>query len=242
MDRLTQTERAIFDELAATGSDVDETSLTELASRCHVAKSTVVKTVQKLGFKGYGDYVTTRRLDLSVRRGHLLPRQVVEGDVDEAVERLATCFQTCEGRKSIAFSLGSYPASFLASSLTRKLNMFDVFAVSSYDNIMFDGRRFEPGYVFLFLHEGVSDRAAGTTSKQSFSHLFGLAHKTGYRIAVFLDSSLEDAHENYDTLADEVFLIASDRNTNLDFYTVRVLMLIEMALESYSTRVDWSGE
>ncbi len=53
--RLSPLERQIMQSLVAHISQNEEVSLTELAEECHVSKSSVVKMVQKLGYRGFED-------------------------------------------------------------------------------------------------------------------------------------------------------------------------------------------
>ena len=85
---LTPLERDIIQLLTQHISCNEEISLTELAEECHVAKSIVVKAVQKLGYGGFGDLTYNIRLNAQ-SAGGLLPRRPVSGDVDDQVDRLS---------------------------------------------------------------------------------------------------------------------------------------------------------
>ena len=62
MRGLTHAERAVVTALNAHITRNEEVSLTELAQECHVAKSTVVKTLQRLGYQGFEEFRYNYRL------------------------------------------------------------------------------------------------------------------------------------------------------------------------------------
>ena len=85
MQKLTDTEREIIEKLFASNAVREEISLTELAASCHVAKSTVIKTVKKLGFSGFKDYLYAYQTSSNIHNTRVLPKQVTEGGFDLAV-------------------------------------------------------------------------------------------------------------------------------------------------------------
>ena len=132
---LTPLERDIIQLLTQHISCNEEISLTELAEECHVAKSTVVKAVQKLGYGGFGDLTYNIRLNAQ-SAGGLLPRRPVSGDVDDQVDRLSRLLWSCRDKHSILFSGDHRIGAPLSSYMCRKLAMFGIFASASYDYLM----------------------------------------------------------------------------------------------------------
>ena len=60
---LSELERAVFRHISQHVAQNEEITLTELAEECHVAKGTVIKAVQKLGYRGFNDFACNVRLN-----------------------------------------------------------------------------------------------------------------------------------------------------------------------------------
>lgn len=73
MPRFSPLERQILQALTSHISQNEEVSLTALAEECHVSKSSVVKAVQKLGYRGFSDLSYHVRFNAQTSSGSLLP-------------------------------------------------------------------------------------------------------------------------------------------------------------------------
>ncbi|MDI9591256.1 MAG: hypothetical protein QM302_09505 [Acidobacteriota bacterium] len=228
MRSFSQAERSVINALNAHISRNEEVSLTELAGECHVAKSTVVKTLQRMGFRGYQEFSYSFRLSRDVQRGSLLPRDVVVGSGTTAARELASVFLWCAGRKSIAFSDGKCLAAPLAQYLARKLALFDILAPASYDYAMVDAARAEPGAAFFFIHR--RDAGVGHGYSGVGEGMLAAVRDRGYRTVIFTDT--DDA--SVTSYADVLIRIADNAEPDIDLYATKVLMVIERALSEYA--------
>ena len=233
MPRPSPLERDIIQALTRHISQNEEVSLTELAAECHVAKSTVVKAVQKLGFRGFGDLTYSARFNAQERVG-LLPRRLVEGDPEAVARELAERFERCRGRHNLIFSGDRRLSAPLASYMSRKLAMFDIFATPSYDYAMVRAAAGPQGAgpggfaLFFFLRELPAQRGLG--QQPGFGEgMFAAAEAAGFQVIVFSDDerALQDR-------ADLLVRIAPNGEADVDLYAVKALMLFEMALTRVS--------
>lgn len=238
MPRPSPLERDIIQALTRHISQNEEVSLTELADECHVAKSTVVKAVQKLGFRGFGDLTYSARFNAQ-ERGGLLPRRLVEGDSEAVARELAERFERCRGRHNLIFSGDRRLSAPLASYMSRKLAMFDIFATPSYDYAMVRAARGNgaagpqgtgPGGFALFFFHRELPAQRGLGQQPGFGEgMFAAAEAAGFQVIVFSDDerALQDR-------ADLLVRISPNGEADVDLYAVKALMLFEMALTRVS--------
>lgn len=225
MAMLTSLERQIIQALTRHVSHNDEVSLTELARECHVAKSTVVKAVQKLGYGGFGELAYHARFSAQ-GRGGLLPHAVVEGDERRAVEELARMLFGCRGKHSVLFSGDRRVGAPLAAYISRKLAMFGIFASPSYDYLMLNDRPEMCGAAVFFFHRELPERREMGQQPGYGEGMLRAARAAGYAVAVFTD---DDDKEGQDA-ADLLVRMATNAEAGVDLYLARVLMMFEMVL------------
>lgn len=228
MRHFSQAERAIINALNAHIANNEEVSLSELSAECHVAKSTVVKTLQRMGFKGYQEFSYSFRLSRDVQRGNLLPREVVEGSGSVVAREVAEVLNGCEGTKSIVFSDGKRLASLLAHYFSRKLALFDIFAPASYDYAMVHQSTAKPGAAFFFIHQDASQGEFGYSGVGE--GMLSAVRDLGYHIVVFTDN--DDA--GLASYADVLVRIAENADPELDLFAAKVIMVIERSLSELS--------
>ncbi len=228
MRNLSQTERAIMTALNAHITRNEEVSLTELAEECHVAKSTVVKAIKRLGFKGYREFTYNYRISRDIQRGTLLPLKVIDGDDAEVMERLVDTLDWCAGKKSIVFCDGKLWAPLLADYVSRKLALFDIFAPASYDYAMVTESRMACGAAFFFFHHLHSGEEA--VSSGIGEGMVETVRAHGFRTVVFADGD----ETNVSSYADVLVRIADDAGADLDLFATKVIMVFERALAGLS--------
>ena len=225
---LTTAERVVATALNTHITNNDEVSLTDLAEECHVAKSTVVKTLQKIGFRGYQEFSYNFRISRDVQRGTLLPRDIVVGDEVQIARELAQTIQWCESKKNIVFLGGRRMGALLASYVSRKLAMFDIFAPASYDYAMVNESRLERGAAFFFSHR-LPQRNIGLSG--TGEAMIETARDLGYRVVAFCDTD--------DSLlarrADFLVRITDNSDPNLDLFATKTIMMVEQALAQYAS-------
>lgn len=226
---LTPLEHDIIQLLTQHISCNEEVSLTELADECHVAKSTVVKAVQKLGYGGFGDLTYNIRLNAQ-SAGGLLPRRPVAGDVDEQVERLALLLWACRDKHSILFSGDHRIGAPLSTYMCRKLAMFGIFASASYDYLMVEHHALDPGAAIFFFHREPPGRAGWGQPSGYGEGMMRAAREAGFSIVAFSD----DREKSLQAHADLDVSIEESDEAGEDLYLTRVLMVFEMALARMS--------
>lgn len=227
MPGLSSTERGIVNTLTTHIARNEEISLTELAQECHVAKSTVVKALQRIGFHGYREFSYSYRISRDMQRGSLLPREVVRGDVERKAAELADILQWCRGKKSLVFLGGRRMGALLANYVSRKLAMFDIFAPASYDYAMVDETQLPFGAAFFFFHHNPK-RGFGTSG--TGESMIQTVREHGYRTVVFTDSDDTHAYRDVDVL----IRIVENADPNIDLFATRTIMVFEGALYLYA--------
>lgn len=229
MAGLTPLEHDIIQLLTQHISCNQEVSLTELAEECHVAKSTVVKAVQKLGYGGFGDLTYNVRLNAQ-SAGGLLPRKPVAGDLDDQVESLARLLWSCRDKHSILFSGDHRTGAPLSTYMCRKLAMFGVFASASYDYLMVEQHALDPGAAIFFFHRELPGRADWGQSAGYGEGMLRAAREAGFSIVAFSD----DRDKTVQGCAELLIPIEENDDSGADLYMTRVLMVFEMALARMS--------
>lgn len=232
MSELTVLEREIVQTLTRHIARSEEVSLTELAEECHVAKSTVVKAVKKLGYGGFSDLVRNVRFDARVGGGLLPRRCVLDGDA-HAASIFATVLLGCRGKHNVFFSGDRRLGDLLSRYLCRKLAMFGIFASASYDYLMLNDHGMEPGIVCFFFHKELPEHAGFGQQEGYGEGMFAAAREAGYQTVVFSDDSREIQEK-----ADHLIRLCPSVSDGCDLFISRVLMVAEMAFEYLSIRIN----
>lgn len=233
MQKLTDTEREIIEKLFASNAVREEISLTELARSCHVAKSTVVKTVKKLGFSGFTDYLYAYQASSSIHSTRVLPKHVTEGDFDQAVATLADCLEQCRGKSNVCYSGGDPAAGAVAAAISRKLNMFRLTSTPSYDYVLFDSLAPNAGVMFFFLQEVPPSDKNYVNVRPAYESLLSYAVRHGFTTVALIDAGFPDDLSYIDV----AIKLARTPSPILRMFPVKVLMLFENALSVYSARM-----
>ena len=238
MPKLTETERAIVEHLYAHRALSEDLSLAGLAAECHVAKSTIIKTLQKLGFSGFQDYLYAYQTRSSVNSDNVLPERVVEGDLAEAAETLADCLERCEGRYNVCHSGIESEAAPIAEHLSRKLNMLGLTSTTSYDYATFDAHASHAGVMF-FLFERLPKQAEALSnvSEPALESLVSYASGRGFTTVGFIDADSPLVLPSLDV----GIRLAATYDGPVNLFAVKVLMLFEEALATYSARLAAAG-
>ena len=230
MQKLTDTEREIIEKLFASNAVREEISLTELAASCHVAKSTVIKTVKKLGFSGFKDYLYAYQTSSNIHNTRVLPKQVTEGGFDLAVALLADCLERCRGKRNICYSGGDPIIGTVADYVNRKLNMFRIASVSSYDYVTFDSLAPKAGVMFFFLQAVPESDKNYVNVRPAYEGLLAYAAQHGYTTVAIIDAGFPDDLPYIDV----AIKLAREPGATMQMFPVKVLMLFESALAAYS--------
>lgn len=222
---LTALEHDIVQTLMRHVSMDNEISLTQLAEECHVAKSTVVKAVQKLGYGGFGELTHNARFSVQARGG-LLPHAVVAGNEEHTVSELASCFHECRDKHSVLFSGDRRIGLPIATYMSRKLAIFDIFATPSYDYLMVRPDGEANGAALFFLHRGTPGFTNDGQRPGYGQGMMSAARAAGFQVIVFSDEKRTDGIEECDLFV----RICENGDLAVDLYMTRVLMLFEMVL------------
>lgn len=231
MGTLTAAEQSVIDELIRRGAMLQDYSLSELAADCHVAKSTVSKTIKKLGFKGFSDFIYTYKLSSNIQRDRLLPQQAIEGDSAKVEHDLAALFKENEGNKNIICSLGSFQLQPLMRYISRKLAMFDIFAPASYDYSLYEHVHLDPGFVFMFPRKSAPvDPTADL--RPIWKTQADKLHSMGYTVVTLSDDA--ELQNQIDSGYAVTIRSSHVHGTDADLFIPNVLMLFEDTLSVYA--------
>jgi len=231
MQAFTKLEREILASLSAHISQNDEISLTDLAKECHVAKSTVVKAIKKLGYKGFDELTHSIRLNARAGDGVLLPRQVVQGRSQETVVTLAHQLLLCEQKRNFIFSGDRRTGRLIASYMSRKLAMFDIFAPASYDYALARQESLPCGTAFFCFHKELPGRSPLGQQEGYGDGMLRSARDAGFSLVVFSD----DVERERPAKADLLVRISGNEDDREDLYVSKVLIVFERALSLYAT-------
>ncbi len=114
--------------------------------------------------------------------------------------------------------------------MCRKLALFGVFAIASYDYLMVKGSGLPCGAAMFFFHEELPGRREAGQPEGYGEGMLRAAREAGFKIAVFSNS--EERSVEVDT--DYLFAIPRDASLGIDLYVPKVLMVFEMALARMS--------
>lgn len=234
MPLFSQLERQIVQALVAHISQNEEVSLTELADEVHVSKSSVVRAVQKLGYRGFPDLTYSVRFNAQSDADMLLPRHVMaDSGFDDAAETLARCLLRCAGKRNLIFSGDRRLGALIASYMSRKLAMFDIFAPPSYDYAMTVPGALPCGVAFFCFHRELPGRSVWGQQDGYGEGMLAAARSTGFYVVAFSDNVAPRPSD-----ADLLLRVAPNERDDLDLYAARVIMLFEAALARYAGLLD----
>lgn len=231
MPAYSPLERQVLQAIIAHVSQNEEISLTELADECHVSKSTVVRAVQKMGYRGFSDLTRSVRLSAQTSADALLPRAVTLGSLDAEVEALARCLTRCRGKRNLMFSGDCRLGALLAAYMSRKLAMFDIFAPASYDYAMTTPGRLPVGVAFFCFHRELPGRRHLGQQEGYGEGMLRAARDAGFYVVLFSDSREADVAPG---MVDLAVHIAPNDGIAADLYAARVIIVFEAALARYA--------
>lgn len=230
---LSTTDQAILSTLNYHICRSDLVSVSTLADECSVCKSTVVKMAKKLGYAGFADMrdtLSAGRTD-EVSESFLPLDTAEDGDALDDAERLAQLFWDRRSAKHVLMSDTSSIEEILSSYLARKLAMFDIFAVSTYDYEAIITKEAEPGIALFFEHNVNPKAGSGGFVLSVARPHFRLARQLGYLTMLVSDVPKETPAPQ---LADEVFRIKPSYDLRCDLFVPRTIMLFEPMLSGLS--------
>lgn len=214
--KLTDIEKDIMTHLQYHISKEEKISLTELAEECHVAKSTIVKTAKKIGYSGYVEMLHYMQNRHNEKQARDLAYDLIEGNLNEMIHLLANKINECKDKKNLVVGYGNID--LLSAYLSRKLEMFDIFAPSTYEVNMIQNPRKEKGIAFFcdLREKGVKRRR----------EMLSLAKQEGYYIIAFGDVSNQWIKQ----YAELYIPLRTTHYKNADFYTAKMLIFFELLL------------
>lgn len=218
MALLTEVEQGIMNYIQKQIKVGNRITLSQTASDCHVAPSTIVKMSKKVGYSGFVElyhYLYHQHEEEKIKD---FQNDLIEGDLRETLRALAALIKKCEGKKNlIGVKEKIGPA---ARYFSRKLQLFDIFAPASNDYALTSFTRLPRGCAF-FLEKDFD---------KINIELFRLAVQEGYYIVVITETPPEKMLKNIDFLV----RIKKTHYKTADFYTAKVLVFMEMLLSEYA--------
>ena len=224
MSNMSDLEKEVMQKIQKNVTLKNKVSLNDLAEECHVSKSTIVKLAKKLGYSGYVEMI--HKMYNEQEWTDPFRADLIDGDLEWTVRKLAQKLREFAGCKNIIAK--SPYGDYVCEYYSRKLQMFDIFAVDTYDygNVM--NSRQKKGFA-LFCTQSVS---FGT-----YSELMKLAQKSGYYIIVFgVDQA--DPMIRY---ADFHVIFKKNHYKTADFFNAQLMVLLEMVLSEYSRILKEEG-
>lgn len=215
--KLTQIEKDIVTHLQYYITNQKRVTLSELAAECHVAKSTVVKTAKKMGYSGFIEMSYQMQDTFQEAAAGDLANDLVEGDLEEKVLAMAQVLYDFRNCKNLVLTKGNHD--ICSKFLSRKLEMFDIFAPSTYEFHMVQNFRMKRGAaVFCDMRKSNAERS---------EELVKLVKHEGYYMIAFCDGSSDSWLRQY---ADMEIVIRKTVYRTADFYDAKVLIFIERML------------
>lgn len=216
MSNISEVEKEILVHIQRNSSLKKRVSLSELAEECHVSQSTVVKFAKKLGYSGYVEMV--HKMYREKEWAESFRVDLIEGDLEWAVRKIGRKLLEFEKCKNIIAK--SPHTDLLGTYFSRKLQMFDIFAVDTYDYAMLMNPCKKRGFAMFFVGSGYGES----------TELMKAAQKEGYYIIV-----LAEEKPNLLTRYADFYVIFKKNNyKTADFYNARLLIFLEMVLSEYS--------
>lgn len=231
MPAYSALERQVLQAIIAHVSQNEEISLTELADECHVSKSTVVRAVQKMGYRGFSDLTRSVRLSAQTSADALLPRAVTIGSLDAEAKALACALTRCRGKRNLMFSGDRRLGALLAAYMSRKLAMFDIFAPASYDYAMTAQGALPVGVAFFCFHNELPGRRHLGQQEGYGEGMLRAAHDSGFYVVAFTDSEEIGFASG---MVDLTVHITPNDGIAADLYAARVIIVFETALAQYA--------
>lgn len=230
---LSTTDQVILSTINYHISRSEFVRVSTIAEECNVSKSTVVKIAKKLGYRGFADMRDTlSAVKADEVSESFLPLDTAEdGDALAAADRLAHLFWERRSAKHVLMSSPSSAETILSAYLARKLSMFDIFAVCTYDYAAIIPKNAEPGIAVFFEHNNDPKAVSGSLVLTATRPHFRLASQKGYLTVLFSDVAKETPASQ---LADEVFRIKPSRDLRCDLFVPRTIMLFELMLSELS--------
>lgn len=230
MEHLTSTERLIIDTLAKHSSMGIILSLSTLADECHVAKSTIIKAIKKLGFNGYNEFSNAYVAYSNADRISLFPSTVTVGRLEKHVNDLASILQRAVGKKNAIYPSRTIGSLCAANYISRKLSMFDLFAPVTYDRLVITPHSQESG-IFIFFPR-ISNNSSATISEaiKTSNKLIRRASIIGYSVCVISDMKGLSRLSG----ADCVIPISENSSGEIDLFASKVMILFEQAFAVFS--------
>lgn len=233
MADLTPTELAVIDGLVEFNAFHKEYSLADVARACNVAKSTVVKTLKKLGYDGFQDFSASYKVRASTHHDSIFPRRIVLGSFSDATRIISNSLRYGIGRKNLVSPIGSILSRPIAGYISRKMELFELFAPVSYDYIMFETREMEPGTLFMFLQSSTFNPERDPGQNEYITHNIDMAAGHGFRTLIFTDLDYLSSKQGID-----VVRIATDPDSQPDLFAAKVLTVFESSLARFSSSLS----
>lgn len=222
-NKLTEIEKDIVTHLQYRVTKQEKISLSDLADECHVAKSTIVKTAKKLGYSGFVEMFYHMQNAYDENHANDLVYDLVEGDLKESIRLVADKIYECKDKKNLVIAKDN--EDLLSHYLSRKLEMFDIFAPSTYEFNMVQNPRMKKGIAVLC-------DMRNSTSKKSTEMLSLIKHE-GYYVIAFGDRN----NKWIGQYADMCIFIHKTQYKTADFYVAKMLIFIELLLCELAARL-----
>lgn len=218
MDKLTDIEQDILIHIQKYTSSGRKITLNILAEELHVAPSTVVKLAKKIGYTGFTDM--NYQMRSTAQKQTAFEKGLIEGNLDEVIGELANLLIQHENDKNLVIIPGE--SDYLEKYISRKLQMFDIFAPDTYDYSMVDNPRLEKGIAFI-----VSD-----SYELGDYEIVRQAKQQGYYFVVLAKDRFHMSL-NY---ADMKIIFQKTEYKSADFFGAKVIVLIEKMLSEFAKR------
>ncbi|WP_287786240.1 winged helix-turn-helix transcriptional regulator, partial [Megamonas sp.] len=134
----SQLERIVIQHIVSHISQNRELTLADIAEQCHVSKSTVIKALQKLGYRGFRDFHRDVRLGARSSNDALLPSRVTRRPVEDEAKALSDLLYRHKGDRNFIFKSDRRSGDLLANYLSRKLSLFGILCPATYDYSIVD--------------------------------------------------------------------------------------------------------
>ena len=226
----SQLERTVIQHIVSHISQNRELTLTDIAEQCHVSKSTVIKALQKLGYRGFSDFHRDVRLGARSSNDALLPSRVTRLPIEEEAKVLSNLLYRHKEDRNFIFKSDRRSGDLLANYLSRKLSLFGILCPATYDYSIVDtvmGR--PPGLAIFCFHKELPGKTHLGQQEGYGAGLLEAARGAGFDIVVISDLSKDEPHEETTAIS-----IVRDQDITVDLYATRVLMLFEQTLSALS--------
>ena len=217
MSKMSDLEKEVMQQIQKNVIIKNKISLNALAEECHVSKSTIVKLAKKLGYSGYVEMV--HKMYNEQEWTDPFRSDLIEGDLEWTVRKLAQKLLEYSHCKNVIAK--SPHGDYVCSYYSRKLQMFDIFAVDTYDYGMVMNSQQKKGFALF---------STQSSSYSEYAELMRLAQKSGYYIIVFG----EDPAEELLRYSDFHVIFKKNHYKSADFYNAQMLVLLEMILCEYA--------